>query len=134
MRSKAARLGLAAQVHFLGPRQDIPQLLAAMDGFLFPSLHEGLPVTLIEAQAAGLPVLAASTITSEVCVTPLVQQLDLAQPDETWASQLVAAAQAQQNRRSCPAKALADAGYDIRQTAAWLTQFYLEQAERAGWR
>lgn len=134
MRSKAARLGLAAQVHFLGPRQDIPQLLAAMDGFLFPSLHEGLPVTLIEAQAAGLPVLAASTITSEVCVTPLVQQLDLAKPDETWASQLVAAAQAQQNRRSCPAKALADAGYDIQQTAAWLTQFYLEQAERAGWR
>ena len=125
MRQKAARLGLAGCVHFLGSREDIPRLLQGMDGFLFPSLHEGLPVTLIEAQAAGLPVAAASTITSEVCVTPLVKQLTLESSDEIWAK--TALQQAMENRpvRSSPREQITAAGYDIRQTADWLTNFYL---------
>lgn len=125
MRQKAARLGLADCVHFLGSREDVPRLLQGMDGFLFPSLHEGLPVTLIEAQASGLPVIAASTITSEVCVTPLVRQLSLEEPSEHWAN--TALEQAVQNRpvRTSPRAQIAAAGYDIRQTADWLTNFYL---------
>ncbi len=124
-RQKAARLGLEKAVHFLGSREDIPRLLQGMDGFLFPSLHEGLPVTLIEAQAAGLPVTAASTITGEVCVTPLVRLLDLAQPDEAWAEAALAAAQENRAHRTSPLDQIAAAGYDIRRTAAWLTEFYL---------
>lgn len=102
MRQKAARLGLADCVHFLGSREDIPRLLQGMDGFLFPSLHEGLPVTLVEAQATGLPITAATTITSEVCITPLVKQLALESSDEIWAK--TALAQAMENRpvRSSP--------------------------------
>lgn len=129
MRQKAARLGLADCVHFLGSREDIPRLLQGMDGFLFPSLHEGLPVTLVEAQAAGLPITAATTITSEVCITPLVKQLALESSDEIWAK--TALAQAMENRpvRSSPRQQIAAAGYDIRQTAAWLTNFYLGLAQ-----
>ena len=48
-------LHMENRVHFLGFRTDIPQLLAAADVFVFPSLQEGLPVSQMEAMAAGLP-------------------------------------------------------------------------------
>lgn len=125
---KAAALGLSNCVRFLGARQDVPRLLQGMDGFLFPSLHEGLPVTLVEAQAAGLPVTAASTITEEVCITPLIQRLDLQQPDAFWADTALSQAAQNRSQRRSPTAEIAAAGYDIRQTAAWLTDFYLNLA------
>jgi glycosyltransferase involved in cell wall biosynthesis len=56
----ASRLGIADAVLFLGYRRDIPRLLAAMDLFVLPSRREGLPISLIEAQAAGTPVIASA--------------------------------------------------------------------------
>ena len=53
-------LGLGARVHFLGPRRDLGDLLAAMDVFVMPSLWEGLPLSLVLAMGAGLPVVATS--------------------------------------------------------------------------
>ncbi|EJX06159.1 Glycosyltransferase [gut metagenome] len=125
MEQKARDLGIENSVYFLGLRQDIPYILAAMDCFVFPSLHEGLPVTMIEAQAAGLPILASSTITQEVCVTPLVQLMDLETPAEEWAKAALSMALAGRNQRSCPIRELTDAGYDIRYTAKKLEEFYL---------
>ncbi len=61
LRALAARLGITDEVLFAGRRNDIPALLQALDVFVFPSLREGLPLALIEAMAAGLPVVAAST-------------------------------------------------------------------------
>lgn len=122
---KAAELGLSDSIRFLGLRQDIPRLLTAMDCFVFPSLHEGLPVTLVEAQAAGLPVLASSAITQEVCVTPLVQLMALEAPAEEWAKAAIDTASAGREDRHCPTQELADAGYDIRRTAKELEEFYL---------
>ena len=51
----AAELDIAHRVHFLGFRRDVPQLLGASDIFMFPSWQEGLPVSQMEAMAAGLP-------------------------------------------------------------------------------
>lgn len=53
--SLAEKLGVAEQVHLLGYRNDIPELNCAADVFCFPSLREGLPVSLMEAMASGLP-------------------------------------------------------------------------------
>src|SRR5207253_5172567 len=54
----ARELGVAPSVEFLGNRDDIPELLGGFDVFAFPSLYEGLCPAVIEAQAAGVPVVA----------------------------------------------------------------------------
>ena len=60
VKALAASLGLADVVHFLGPRPDVPDLLHAMDIFVLPSYSEGLSLALLEAMAAGLPVIATA--------------------------------------------------------------------------
>jgi glycosyltransferase involved in cell wall biosynthesis len=60
MRHLAGSLGLAGQVHFLGQRQDVPDLLQAMDIFILPSYSEGVSLALLEAMAAGRPVIATA--------------------------------------------------------------------------
>ncbi len=57
---QAERLGIARRVHFLGRRSDVPELLAAGDLFALAADWEGLPVAVIEAMAAGLPVAATA--------------------------------------------------------------------------
>ncbi len=64
---KVRRLGLDDRVIFAGVRADVPRLmLGAMDCFVFPSFHEGLPLVLLEAQAANLPCIISNTISDEV--------------------------------------------------------------------
>lgn len=56
-RALATQLRIADRVRFLGPRSDIPDLLAACDGYVMPSLHEGLPISALEALVSGVPCL-----------------------------------------------------------------------------
>lgn len=58
LQAQTRKAGLDEHIHFLGFRQDIPDLLAASDYFVLPSLWEGLPMALVEAMAAGLPIVA----------------------------------------------------------------------------
>jgi glycosyltransferase involved in cell wall biosynthesis len=60
VKALAADLGLADTVHFLGPRQDVPDLLHAIDIFVLPSYREGVSLALLEAMAAGLPVVVTA--------------------------------------------------------------------------
>ncbi len=60
MRQLAASLGLGEVVHFLGNRRDVPDLLAAMDIFVLPSHSEGVSLAVLEAMAAGLPVIVSA--------------------------------------------------------------------------
>lgn len=69
VRARVAALGLNGRVHLLGTRRDVPDLLAASDSFVLPSLWEGLPVALVEAMASRLPVIATDVSgTSQVMV------------------------------------------------------------------
>jgi glycosyltransferase involved in cell wall biosynthesis len=94
MELKAEHLGIYRNTIFAGVRDDIAQLMkGVMDVFLFPSLYEGLPLVLIEAQAAGLPCFIADTIASETDIVPeLVTRLSLADSAETWARSVARAA------------------------------------------
>lgn len=60
LKQQAADLGLTAKISFLGSRTDIPALLTASDLFVLASDHEGMPVSVMEAMAAGLPVVATA--------------------------------------------------------------------------
>ena len=67
--ARVAALGLDRRVHLLGTRRDVPELLAASDSFVLPSLWEGLPVALVEAMASRMPVIASAVSgTSQVMV------------------------------------------------------------------
>jgi glycosyltransferase involved in cell wall biosynthesis len=58
LRDRAAALGLGSRVHFLGVRRDVGNLLHAIDLFVLPSLWEGLPLALVLAMGAGVPVVS----------------------------------------------------------------------------
>lgn len=88
IREQACNLGIAEKIIFTGVRSDIPYLLSAMDVFVLPSLYEGMPNTVIEAQAAGLPCVISDTITREADITGLVSYLPL-DDSNVWAKFLL---------------------------------------------
>lgn len=120
---KVAEMGLSDKVIFAGLRSDVPDLLQAMDVFVFPSHYEGLSVALMEAQAAGLPCLISEKVPIECKKTDLVRQLPLSAGAEQWADAAIAAADTP--RRDTYAE-IRDAGFDIAENAKWLEQIYKE--------
>ena len=85
IQQKVKELGLWDRVTFTGARMDVNKLFQAMDIFVMPSFFEGIPVVGIEAQAAGLPLLVADTVTTEVDVDMgLVEFLPIDNGVEIW--------------------------------------------------
>lgn len=111
MKQKAAALGIADKVRFVGFRDDRNLLMQAMDSFLFPSLYEGLSVVLIEAQAAGLPVFTSDTTTTETKYSPHMQFLSLKQSASVWAEALL---EKDCVDRKDMTQTICKAGFDIR--------------------
>jgi glycosyltransferase involved in cell wall biosynthesis len=91
IRSKVRDLGLGEHVIFAGLRDDVPDLMCnVMDAFLLPSLFEGLPLVLLEAQAAGMPCVVSDAVTRETDVVPgLFTRLSLDRGEDEWADALL---------------------------------------------
>jgi glycosyltransferase involved in cell wall biosynthesis len=90
LESRAAAAGLSTRIQFAGVRRDMERLMLASDALLFPSRGEGLGMVAVEAQAAGLPVLASSAVPRECVVVPeLVSFLDIEAGEEAWAHRLL---------------------------------------------
>ncbi|MDR1564754.1 MAG: glycosyltransferase family 1 protein [Oscillospiraceae bacterium] len=123
-KAKAARLGLTDSVIFAGLRKDIPLLMQAMDVLVFPSRYEGLPVTLVEAQAADLPCIISDVISSEVCFSPLVQRLSLQAAPAEWAAAAIQAAKSTLRAQHVGFASVLSNGYDVSEAAAKLQEFY----------
>ena len=119
--NKAKKMGIEKDVKLLGLRNDAEKLLQAGDVFVFPSLYEGLPGAVLEAQAAGLPCIISDTITKEVCITPLVTQLPLSLPAKEWAEIVL-----KQNMQRVNTKSYFEqTGFDINNLVERLTEFYI---------
>lgn len=127
IKEKVSNLNLNDHVMFMGIRNDVPDLMQAMDVFVFPSLYEGLPVTMIEEQAAGIPAIISDHVSQECVVTEnLVTVMKLEDSADEWAD--LAIKKAESGKQSHREEIIA-AGYDIASEAGKLEQFYLRQAE-----
>lgn len=114
LQKQAAAMPCVENIRFLGMRNDVRQLLQAMDCYLMPSLFEGFPVAAVEAQAAGLPVFVSSDgITRQVALTPLCHFLPLSMGSERWAEEILGTDLSRQDFSDV----ICNEGFDI-QTAA----------------
>jgi glycosyltransferase involved in cell wall biosynthesis len=88
---KVSQLNLTNHFVFAGSRSDVPCLmLGAIDAFLLPSLYEGLPLVLVEAQATGLLCIFTSSITRETDIVDfLIRRLELSEGAAKWAEVII---------------------------------------------
>jgi glycosyltransferase involved in cell wall biosynthesis len=128
LEEKARSLGLERNILFAGFRTDIPRLMkGAMDLFLLPSLYEGLPLVLIEAQAAGLPCLVSDSVSTEADeVKSLIHRLRLQEGSRRWAQEILRI----RKEPSAAGKAAAltqlkSSSFDIRSSIRALEEIYL---------
>ena len=120
IRKKIDTLGISESVKMLGSRPDVERYLMAADAFLFPSLWEGVPVTVVEAQAAGLPCFVSDRITDDVCLSKLVEKITIDYGVEPWLNKIHSACY----NREDVIDAIIDGGYDVKNNAVWLEDFY----------
>ena len=124
----AQTLNLQDYVIFTGLRTDIPELLSAMDIFLFPSLWEGLPLSAIEAQSSGLPVLLSDVISEEVLISKNCYSLSLSEDKESWAKFMYESIDIMHRDKfvQLNKKSLTEAGYNIEKEAYNLLKLYMK--------
>lgn len=125
---KRDRLGLQDDVVMTGLVSDVHRYLSAMDVVLMPSFNEGLPVSLIEAQANGLPVVASQGVPHEVDVTGNVDFLPL--DVEAWADCLADKIAKGLQRDDAAVEKVRKAGYDIQTASKQLEEWYVTQYNR----
>lgn len=125
---KVCDLNLTHCVIFTGVSAEVSSLLQAMDVFLFPSLYEGLPVVLIEAQATGLVCFVSDTISKESSVTDLIGYYSLNSAAKTWADRIIEYSHGYLRRDTY--NDIKNADYDIETTAKWVEEFYLKLADK----
>lgn len=128
IKDKVASLGLTNDVLFLGLRDDIHKLLSASDVFLFPSLYEGLPVTMVEAQASGIKCFISDAVPSQCILGDDVTVLKLRDSAESWSQHIIGLADGYD--RADRYDNIAKAGFDIRASAGWLENFYLTEYKK----
>ena len=126
LEKKVKDLGLGDSVVFTGIRSDVPDLTQAMDCFVFPSLTEGLPVALVEAQAAGLPCLISTGVPPEAAMISETRHVELSAGAAHWAK---LALECSKLPRLDTRAAIAEAGFDIKMNAEYLQNYYLEHGK-----
>lgn len=88
LRKKIKNLKLEDKVILLGARNDVSNLLQAFDIVVFPSFFEGVPMTLIEAQCIGVPIVASDTISKDIQINENITFLDLQAKIDVWAKEI----------------------------------------------
>lgn len=122
VKRKIKELNLEESVKFLGMRNDVPELMQAMDCFILPSRFEGLPLVGIEAQTSGLLCYLSDVITDEIKITDLVNFISLKKTPEFWAKRIV------KNRkyiRKNKIEEITTSGYNIDREIKKIEKFYV---------
>lgn len=126
LEQRVASAGFGGRIRFAGIRKDIERLMIASDVLLFPSRGEGLGMVAVEAQAAGLPVLASTAVPRECVVVPeLVRFLKLEAGEQQWADELLRPATLPRDISDANQRVAASA-FSINQSARALELLYSE--------
>lgn len=125
IKEKVNILGLNEAVRFLGSRNDVNNIIQAMDLFLMPSRFEGLPVAAIEAQVSGIKSFLSDKITNEIEVTELIDfiSIDKVESVKQWSNKILEYRNGY-NRRDMK-KEIAESGFEIEEAAKQLEEFFL---------
>lgn len=118
------KLGLEDRVLFLGLKKNVEDYFSAMDLLVLPSVHEGLPVVIVEAQASGLACLVSDTVTKEVQLSELVNYLPITQGEAPWVDAIMNI----KPTRKDVSKNIRNSGFCIKNSSDWLCDFYLDIA------
>lgn len=127
MKDRITRMQLSDKVYFAGATDDVNDYLCAMDIIVMPSLHEGLPLTLIEEQANGLPCIVSDVITREADKTGLLEFQSLQTTASAWADRVceIVLSEAERGEQSVQAiESIRQCGFDICGQADRLKEFY----------
>lgn len=127
IKEKAEKLGLLDNIIFAGVVMNANEYMMAMDVFVFPSLFEGFPVSVIEAESTGLPVVMSDTITTEVDITNLVHRLSLNDSAEKWAECICDLSR--RNREEYN-KTIAKSEYNIKESVKLISKLYDEMVDK----
>jgi glycosyltransferase involved in cell wall biosynthesis len=124
LQQRVARAGFARRIHFAGIRRDLKRLMSASDVLLFPSRGEGLGMVAVEAQAAGLPVLASTAVPRECVVVPELMRFEsLERGEAEWAAALLAHASQPRNVTSANRR-VASSPFAVENSADALLKIY----------
>lgn len=121
VKSKVKKYGLSEKVVFLGHRDDISDILQAMDVFVFPSIFEGLGIVLIEAQFSNLPCVVSSAVPDESKISSNFYKISLEKKPIEWAKIILNCSLADRNNNYIQD---IDMGYDIRTEVKELEKLY----------
>ena len=122
----AAELNIRDKVVFLGVRSDIPDLLMAMDLFVFPSKWEGLGIAAIEAQASGLPCILSPALPDMAVCSPYAYKMDSLNSTSAWAERMVDEPIRADSDRIDGVNYVGESGFDITCAVGFLTALYLD--------
>lgn len=121
-----AESGCAGSIILAGLRSDIFALVQAFDVFVFPSIYEGLPLTVLEAQSAGLPCIISSNVTNTVNIGYDVIMKDLSDGIESWSETIdkYNYSLSREFRSILNCKLITEAHFNIRNEANKLLKIY----------
>lgn len=123
------KIGLFEHAMFLGSRKDVSELYSVADMFVFPSLHEGLGIVVIEAQTSGLPCIVSDAVPPEADMgVGLLNTLCLQDSLEKWCEMIAEKKQDVTSRESQKSEIL-EGKYNIKKIAAQIQQFYQENGK-----
>lgn len=118
-------LGLAERVTMTGNVRNVPDYLSAMDVFAFPSLYEGMPLSILEVQANGLPCVLSTEVPKDVYLTDLIKPLPLDKPEQ-WVEAICSIKRCESEKYSF---LLGKSGFDTEEVMNKFIQIY-ERADR----
>lgn len=114
---------LEEKVMLFGIRNDVNNILQAMDMFIFPSIFEGFGIVAIEAECSGLPVICSDKLPKEIEITENIIKMKLDENIEKWADKILE--MREKTEREEAYKQIEKHGYNIKQVAEQLEHFYL---------